>query len=286
MSSVKCVLAGTVASICLFGSAIAADLPAYQPMPTQQFSMPYNWTGFYAGANAGAAFNHSKTKIFGPRTGSFSIINEHGAWSKSSDDASFIGGGQFGYNHQIGNFVLGMEADANWADIRKKIDGYGIEESSLLFGRPYYTHIWEEGVTAENKVEWFGTVRARIGYTPINRFLVYATGGLAYGSVKSSTTTASITTVPYYNIKHSEYSYGSRSSTRVGWALGAGWEYAITNNLTMRGEYLYVDLGKKSYSSHYLTDWSIAMRIKPAHTRDESRFSIVRLGLNYKFSAF
>ena len=108
-------------------------------------------------------------------------------------------------------------------------------------------------------MNWFGTVRGRVGYA-FDRFLPYVTGGFAYGNVKNK-------------VSHPTFGSFSDDNTQYGWTLGGGLEYAFTNNLTAKLEYLYVDLDKESINV-------------PGGTFNsdvETKFSVVRAGLNYKF---
>nr|AHZ55733.1 L7/L12-TOmp31 fusion protein [synthetic construct] len=114
----------------------------------------------------------------------------------------------------------------------------------------------------ETKVEWFGTVRARLGYTATERLMVYGTGGLAYGKVKSA-----------FNLGDDASALHTWSDkTKAGWTLGAGAEYAINNNWTLKSEYLYTDLGKRN-----LVD------VDNSFLESKVNFHTVRVGLNYKF---
>ena len=124
------------------------------------------------------------------------------------------------------------------------------------------------------KLPWFGTARARIGFTPLDRWLVYATGGLAYGEI---TTDASVT------VAGAGTSAASFSQTRVGWTAGAGVEAALGGGWTAKVEYLHLDFG--SFSNTYL-----ALNLGRAftgfiagssHVTDE----IVRVGVNYRLAA-
>lgn len=111
-----------------------------------------------------------------------------------------------------------------------------------------------------------GTVRARLGFTPTERLMVYGTGGLAYGKVKTS--------LSAYDDGES-FSAGN-SKTKAGWTLGAGVEYAVTNNWTLKSEYLYTDLGKRSFN--YIDEENVNINME-----NKVNFHTVRLGLNYKF---
>jgi outer membrane immunogenic protein len=188
------IVAGLGAAL-LASTAFAADLPrrsapvapAFTAVPT------FTWTGFYAGVHAGYGF--------GDITGRAS-----GIWA---DPDGFVGGLQAGYNHQINQFVFGLETDLSLSDMRGKQSGAGV-------------------VGTRSSVPYFGTVRARAGVA-FDRFMPYVTAGFAYGGLKVR-----------------EPGVGSSSETGYGYTVGGGVEYAFTNNITARIEGLYVDLGDKA----------------------------------------
>jgi len=115
------------------------------------------------------------------------------------------------------------------------------------------------GITCETKNDWLATFRGRIGYA-FDRWLPYITGGGAYGNVKATVS------VPVLGLS------GSSSSNQLGWTLGAGLEYAFLSNWSAKIEYLYVDLG------------SFDTGPAPIVNNVSFKESIVRAGLNYKFS--
>jgi len=148
-------LAATAFSVVGLTAASAADLPSrvapapiYTPVPI------FTWTGFYVGVNAGIGFNNSDDGdlVFG----GVPVIGD------SDDDAGFVGGAQAGYNYQIGSFVVGLEADIQYADF----GGVNYDFGPL-------------GIYENNNDDWFGTVRARAGVA-FDRALIYATGGWAF----------------------------------------------------------------------------------------------------------
>jgi outer membrane immunogenic protein len=173
---------------------LAADLPRRSaPVAPAVAALPiFSWTGFYVGANAGYGF--------GQFTG--------GTGNQFKDPSGFTGGLQAGYNRQIGQIVVGLETDINYAHLRANNSALGIAGS-------------------KNTVDYYGTVRGRFGYA-IDRFLPYVTAGLAYGG----------TTVKVPGL-------GKSDPVHAGWTAGAGIEYALTNNITARVEGLYVDLADK-----------------------------------------
>jgi outer membrane immunogenic protein len=234
----KKLLLATAALAMMATAASAADLPQRQvaPAPYVPVAPAFTWTGFYLGLNAGYAFA-SSDKINWADTG------PAGGSIKASRDG-FIGGAQAGYNWQFGQMVVGAETDIQYTDLKKRgNDGFG--------------------GTARVDTNYLGTVRARLGFVPMDRALLYVTGGLAYGDTKLEAFNTLV-------------GGASKRDTNVGWTLGAGVEYAITNNITTKLEYLYYDLGssKLNYSN---------ANLDAASYKTENRGSIVRAGLNYKF---
>lgn len=216
-------LLASAALVTLAGAASAADMPARMPTKAVPYVALYNWTGFYVGANIGYG------------------------WGRASDDAGatsnmngLIGGGQIGYNWQMNQLVLGVEAD---------FQGSGQKNSGTGF-------IGAVPVTASDRIRYFGTVRARVGYA-WDRTLLYVTGGYAYTNVGADITTP--------------FGTASSNTTKSGGTVGAGIEYAFAGPWTAKLEYLYVDTGTQSVTLLGVTD---NVRIKN---------HIARVGLNYRF---
>ena len=132
-------------------AAEAADIPRpFYKAPVRSVIAYYNWTGFYAGINAGYGWGTSNWDI--P-----AVQNE---------PTGFIIGGTIGYNFQTGSFVWGLEGDIAWADVKGSVD-CGL------------------GLTCETANRWLGTARGRVGYA-FDRFLPYITAGAAFGDVRAS----------------------------------------------------------------------------------------------------
>jgi outer membrane immunogenic protein len=225
-----------VALLTLAAPAFAADL-AFQP--AAPVYLPFSWTGFYVGAQGGyqwAEVSGVESALAGvfPAPYSFNV------------DGGLIGG-HIGYNYQTGNVVLGVEGDANYAIDAKAIDRNVLDSGATLFD-----------ITGQQK--WTANIRGRLGYA-FDRFLPYIAGGVAFGDV---TTTYALAGGPPYL---------SKTSDRVGWTIGAGLEYAITDNILARVEYRYTDLGSKNFSSASTT------------TEDRVKFhsNAVLAGISYKF---
>jgi outer membrane immunogenic protein len=229
-------LAGIGAVVGLSGATAAP--PTFAPPPS------YSWAGPYLGLAGGFAWGHSSQTdpgipacLFGcggpvgPQDGSYSL------------DGGLIGG-VAGYNLQYGQWVFGLETDYSWADI---------SGSSNSCGAAFIPH------TCSTQLDSLGTFRGRFGYTlgAQGTWLVYATGGLAYGDLKGSDSLVN----------------ASGSEFRAGWTVGAGVETALAQHWTVKGEYLYVDLGH-----------AVLFNAAPGVPETVSfTANIFRVGVNYKF---
>ncbi|MCA0422588.1 MAG: porin family protein [Proteobacteria bacterium] len=252
----RIVLAGVGLAV-LSVTANAADLGSRRRQPVVApvaMAPAFTWTGIYAGVNAGYAWNSGNDW----RTrGDAASLAYAGAgnfpYSTSFSRGGFVGGGQLGANYQIGRFVVGAETDIMGLGSSKKSNFW---LASGTYG------------TFKDSSSWLGTTRVRLGFTPVDNLLIYGTGGAAYGNVKHSAFVVSPGAGGTWA--------GSKSDTKFGWALGAGAEYAFTNNITGRLEYLYYDLGRTNVALGTAAGASPVMRA-------ENRGNLVRAGLNYKF---
>jgi outer membrane immunogenic protein len=264
-------LVAGVAALTVFGAgaALASDLPARKgPVPAPQVYLPpaFTWTGFYAGVNAGYAFRNDDTATTTGTPGFRALVPggvAPGSLKVGSD--GFIGGAQIGYNYQINQIVFGLETDIQYVDNKG---------GSTFIGNPVLGTQLRTG--ADSELTYLGTLRARLGYTPMDRLLIYATGGLAYGEVKSN---ASVAGVQAPALGWS----GSKSDVKFGWTAGAGAEYALTNNWTLKGEYLYYDLGKSKVTTAANAAAAAAVPGVAYLNEAKNNGHIVRAGVNYKF---
>lgn len=252
-------------------SALAADLPRAVPAKAPAMVVPTaTWTGFYAGLNAGYGWGSEAIGISGdPSVLTVAIPNGIVPASIADNPKGFIGGGQIGYNHQFGQWVLGVEADLQWSDIKRSQTVLTAAPGGLP---PFRT-------SDEQKLEWLGTLRGRVGFVPAPQWLIYGTAGLAYGSVSVS---------GYSALNHPVFppcfltycGAASISDTQVGWAAGAGFEFGFAHNWSVKAEYLYYDLGTTSL---FMPD--LLGRVPPTfqiHTVD-FKGNIARGGVNYRF---
>lgn len=274
-------------------NAYAADLstkaPVYKVTPANP---SYNWTGFYIGANAGGAVSNSNTSIAClPQTFNLCIQTFAGATpiaalnaqfvssaanSATFNGGSFTAGGQVGYNRQFGIFVAGVETDLNYNNLTESVS------FTVPLSNPgVFTDAFTQSIS--HRLDWYGTSRLRLGVTPpaVDRLLIYATGGLAYGRVTSNTSMidSQQTFVPHA---------GSISETRLGWTAGGGVEAAIAGHWTAKFEYLYMDLGTTNYSSQSVLagtpiPFGGTYRADGLQTNVTTKEHILRVGLNYKF---
>jgi outer membrane immunogenic protein len=226
--------------------------------------------------NAGAVIDNGSTSnlSYGPAFGSF-LDSTTSGYRSGRDNVGFTGGGQVGYNQQFGSIVAGLEADINYADINARRSG----SSNFAIGGV----TGSEALSSRNATDYFGTLRGRVGFLPMERLMVYGTGGLAYGNVDTSTSAAFTTNVPGVGSFASTYG-GSHSSTQLGYTVGGGVEYAVTDNITLKGEYLYVDLGRSSTTATATSGPVIAG--DSFTTRNNTEFSVARAGVNWKFNGF
>jgi outer membrane immunogenic protein len=281
-STLKAIATAAFAAMAASSVASAADMaPRYTKAPPAMVEV-WNWTGFYIGGNAGYSWGRSNSDVsyFSSVTGA-PIVPPPGSITNASFNMNgAIAGGQAGYNWQTGSWVWGVEGDIQWSDEKGRAGyncaatlGGGVCLPGLTFLPAGATGT---SLTLDQKLEWFGTARLRGGILASPRVLLYATGGLAYGSIKS---TGTMTGTAFPGPAIGVASVGSNSDVRVGWTVGAGVEGMITQNWTAKLEYLYMDLG--SYTAGTFT----LAPLSPINARVDSTFRdhILRAGINYKF---
>ena len=271
----KIVLSG-VSLLSLAGVAAAADLPARMAPPVYAPPLPiFTWSGAYFGINAGYAFGHEgqfKTTTVAPG------LNTR---NQTTSNDGFTGGGQIGYNYQIAGtgIVLGIEADAAYTDLdRTRTLVYGFDGGRLVLDG---AALGPSITNYRSSLDYLGTVRGRVGYA-FNQFLIYGTGGFAYGGVDNR---VSVQGVPGGPILAS----GRRSTTETGYAWGGGVEYALptgsflnffrSSAVTLKAEYLHYDLGRSNVAIN-------TGAANVANSRVSNDGDLVRVGLNYKFGAY
>ncbi|HEY6259149.1 MAG TPA: outer membrane beta-barrel protein [Xanthobacteraceae bacterium] len=218
---------GLVLATTLAGPAMAADM-GYPPMKAPPSYAPaFSWTGTYVGANLGGAWG---TFDFNP----FTTNNLTGAVGApgvvSLSDTSVIGGFQAGYNWQIGQWVLGLEQDYQFTGLKQ----------TLAFAAP--AGLFRAGDSIAAKTDYLAATRVRAGWA-WDRVLVYAAGGVETGAfdVTSAYVARGAGGSPALG-------FTDANKLHFGFNVGAGVDYAITNNVFLGVEYRYVDLGKETYN--------------------------------------
>ena len=218
-------------------SAAAIAVSATQPAGAQPSSgePAFNWTSLYLGIAGGGGLGSTKhtNEAGGGNSGNSSGLN------------GGIVGGTYGYNWQIDpSWLLGFEGDISWSPIFDKFNNSG------FCGTP--------PVGCVTKLEWLGTDRLRVGFLTGDDWLFYVTGGVAYGDVKAG--------IPGDGCCTEE------THTRVGYAAGAGVETPIAPALSLKLEYLFVDLG---HETNY-------RQIAGAAESVSAHVNVLRVGLDYE----
>lgn len=268
------VILGSVAALAIISSASAADLPVKAPPLAPIMAPVWNWNGFYIGINGGYSWGRSSRDLnfFNPLN---AVVIATGTGGGRNMDGGLFGG-QIGYNWQASNWVFGIETDAQWTGQK----GSTTVLCPLAGCLPALTAV-PAGVgtaaTLSDRLEWFGTLRGRVGVTVTPSVLLYATGGGAYGSLQTDLgiTTLSATGVPVTI-------GGSRNTDKFGWTVGAGIEAMFAANWSAKIEYLYMDLGSISNSVVLPVGAGFPLG---ANVTSRVTDNIIRAGINYHFSA-
>jgi outer membrane immunogenic protein len=235
--------------------ASAADMELKAPPPP-----PVDvWGGWYVGLNVGGSFGRVRD-----------TTNDGVLFSSMSSKLNgVIGGGQVGYNWHSGNWLLGLEADIQGSSEHGTATtnipascGFGCIIAGTL--APSIT------LSDQEKLVWFGTVRARAGILATPTWLLYATGGLAYGGIHSNEIVTTVVPVPAGFVAiGATTATANFNTTKAGYAAGGGVEGVVSGNWTVKLEYLFMDFG--TFTNNF------APIPLSTHVTD----NIVRVGLNY-----
>lgn len=286
----KLLLCGiALGAMAMAGSASAADMALKAPpAPVPAWS----WAGFYAGVNVGYGWASDPSTLTDTTT--VSSITSHDATVPSPtfvanptttstgvgtgriDPNGWLGGIQGGYNWQSNSLVLGLEGDIQLSGQKGSVticDTVGCPAGS--------------GTAADSlKLPWFGTLRARLGFTPSPRWLVYGTGGLAVAEIKDSVAGGPVGGGP-------GGSGFSTDTTRAGFAVGGGVEAALTDRWSLKVEYLYMGFGTiggggtgaavttTTFDGPRIETITTTTTTSSLSTRVDD--NVVRVGLNYHF---
>jgi outer membrane immunogenic protein len=221
----------------LLSPALAADLPTSYTRAPAVAAPVYDWTGFYVGGFGGGGYgNHNLDNAMGPA----GFANYTANYASQGE----LAGGEAGYNVQSGRYVFGVEGDLFWSNI-KGDDAFAL------------------GSNDATSLRWGGTIRARSGFT-IDRWLMFFTGGWAYGDLVH-TNTDPVNGVDQF------------TNHRNGLTGGGGIAYALTDNIIGKLEYRYYDFGAYSRAGSPLTpNGQLPYTVN-------STYSVITLGLDFKF---
>lgn len=246
-------------AVVLAGSALAADLPRRAPAPYIAPPPVMTWTGFYIGLNAGAAIrsnnNNNSSNNFLLAT-TLGVNPAFLANNNSNSQVAFVGGGQMGYNWQTGPVVFGLEVDAQYRS------SFG-QNSNGFFGA---------GLNRNND-GFLGTARGRLGYSFTPAFLIYATGGAAFGNTFGSNNFNSFP----FGFGAAGLGFNSNNNNnnfRVGYTVGGGLEYMFSPSWSIKTEYLFVDLRSNNNNNNFFFSGG----------SNRSQAHIARVGVNYRFN--
>jgi outer membrane immunogenic protein len=225
----------------MLSAAHAADIPRPVYKAPVSAPAPFSWSGCYLGGQVGWAWQRDRnTEFFNGAVSIFTPL-------EAADADGVKAGGLLGCNWQSGQFVFGIEADAEYADL----DGHADFANS---GTPPDAY--------DVRTDFQGSVRGRVGYA-WDRNLIYVTGGVAW---------ANISHIYFQNFPPT---FQEIDRTRTGWTVGGGWEYAFTNNWIGRIEYRYADFGTiTNVATIYAAGFS---------EEHETTEHAVRLAVSYKF---
>jgi outer membrane immunogenic protein len=268
------------------GSALAADLPSRKaPIIEPPPPPPFTWTGLYGGVNIGYGFGNGDQDT-GALGYYFPAPAPNGAaWTVSNNLNGVLGGGQVGYNYQFNPWlVIGVEADIQATDVHSQGTGYGAS-ADAVYASPRLAV-----ASVSHSVDWFGTVRARLGVTlpSMPNLLVYGTGGFAYGGVVANANVTNFWPAPFLPDAAAGSNY---DSTATGWTAGGGVEwFPLTSSplfkaFSVKLEYLYTDLGTVTLQGGNLFTDPAPSFFAFQHS-SATRFHTVRVGVNWHFNPF
>jgi outer membrane immunogenic protein len=277
MMNMKLGSAIAVALACSGAAAYGADLPSKKAPPPVVYAPPppvFTWTGLYGGLNLGGGFSGENGIQQSLRIENYVPTPISEIFQLRGPALSgILGGAQFGYNWQVTPmFVLGLETDFQGSGIAGH--SHQIQPPIVFPGKNFAL-----AATGSHRLDYFGTVRGRLGFLPTPTLMVYATGGLAYGHMRYG-----------FKLLDSDLDIleGYSSHMRTGWTAGGGVEWAFLPNWSAKLEYLYTDLG--SAPNVNLPEITPGMLDQPNVFKTinvtPTRFSTIRAGVNYHFNLF
>lgn len=265
----KIALATAAVFVVFTGVASAADMAVKaRPAPVPAFT----WTGCYIGGNVGYAraevnSDAAPNAIFAAVNPPAAVASVQATSNIKATPDGFTAGAGIGCNYQTGIFVLGAEGDINYSDL-----SFSQIRGPFPTAGGFAAHTWEESFRSN----WFATVRGRAGLALGERHLLYVTGGAAFAEFNW------FKAMDFPGFPGFRYQAGFDDS-RVGWVVGAGWEWAFNNNWSAKVEYLHMDFGSTSAATP--TPPAAAPPGVGLIFSNNFREDVVRVGLNYRFGS-
>jgi outer membrane immunogenic protein len=269
-------------------AANAADM-AVKAAPIPMAPAVFSWTGFYIGANVGGAWTgNNGGSDFGPLFPPFIVLppavaiptvipGQLASLVGDGRRSGVIGGGQIGYNWQVNQFVLGVEADAVGTGLKGST-----ASASRTIGAPIFAVPVTQTVTVDfGHVEWMASFRGRAGFA-VNQALFYVTGGGAVAEFGGSRTT--LVNGPGISIPAGTFvTTTGGSTTRWGWTVGGGIEWAFNQNWSVAGEYRYTDFGNRASTFDIPSGLAAGPVFFTGTGRSRLTVEQATLRLNYRF---
>lgn len=269
----KLALASTALTL-LAGAATAADLPR-RAAPVVPVAPIFTWGGFYVGDHTGVIFSETRIRTRGNAANTIANVaaNRRPASIRLEDDFSIASGIQAGYNFQFGQFVFGPEVDLAYTG--------GVRDRAVFVSGLGDVSLFRQ------EMDFFGTIRGRVGFTMLPNVLLYATGGLAYAGIDNR--------VEFFRNTDGALQFFDKSNDiEVGYAVGGGIEFQLPAQLSflnfigpiigarqvsVKAEYLYYDLGTKNLT----IDAVPGVGLNSYNSRFDTTGHIGKIGMNYRF---
>jgi len=279
-----------LASVICAAPAAAADLPPAPVYKAPPAVAGYDWSGFYAGVNFGYGWHDPKNTIGGDVDdgAGAGVVNAlfnvdsitNAVYPVNGRTSGALGGLQAGFNWQSASrWLVGIETDLQLSGVRGGSSIADPPPGLVLFA-----------LSTNRRLDWFGTLRGRFGVAVADQLLLYGTGGLAYGETKESASVAEVGSIgitfpvgfatTLTCAAASVCFAGSQSQVSAGWTAGGGAEYAVSRSVTLKAEYLHVDLGSRNLTLAVQAP-NTGTAFTVAHF--DNAFDLVRGGVNVRF---
>ena len=247
------------ATLAMSTAAFAADLPSKKAAPVY-VPPALTWNGAYVGANLGGGWttgtvNNGTTSVLNPTTGNVTTVLP----TSNNGSLGVVGGVTLGYNYQVTPmFVVGAETDFQGSTIGSGVNPnnyIGVAALNAATGQTFVNN------NVGKNINWFGTVRGRVGIVPLMpNLMVYGTGGFAYAGIQR---------VGGIN--------NNNTTVQTGWTAGGGVEYKFTPAWSTKVEYLYTNVSGNNQNNWFNTGASIN------NVNNKTQWNTVRAGVNYNF---